>query len=241
MVNQKIPIFMYHSIEAMPKSTVMRSLHVHPLNFKLQMWLLKILGYKGLSMRELTPYLNGEKQGKVVGLTFDDGYQNNLTNVAPVLKKYGFSATCYIVSDKIGQTNNWDEKLGITQRPLMTDIQIKEWIGTGMDIGSHTQNHINLIESNPDLAKEEIEKCKINLEKKFNCKVDDFCYPFGIYNDTSAELVRKAGYQTSTTMKRGRNTIQTDMLELLRIPVNYRTLPHLFLLKLLTKYEDKRE
>ena len=69
-----IPILMYHSIEAMPKSTVMRSLHVSPKRFEIQMWLLNMLGYKGLSMRELAPYLEGQKTGKVVGITFDDGY-----------------------------------------------------------------------------------------------------------------------------------------------------------------------
>jgi hypothetical protein len=35
------------------------------------MWLLKKLGYKGLNMTELQPYLTGKKQGKVVGITFD--------------------------------------------------------------------------------------------------------------------------------------------------------------------------
>ena len=54
---------MYHSIEEMPKSTVMRSLHVPPKRFMTQMWLLNMLGYKGLSMRELIPYLEGKKIG----------------------------------------------------------------------------------------------------------------------------------------------------------------------------------
>ena len=58
MSKYNIPILMYHSIELMPKSTVMRSLHVPPRSFKLQMWILKILGYKGLSIRELKPYLD---------------------------------------------------------------------------------------------------------------------------------------------------------------------------------------
>ena len=79
MPNINIPILMYHSIESMPKSTVMRSLHVLPRQFKFQMWMLKMLGYKGLSLKKLKPYLDGDKFGKVVGITFDDGYQNNLT------------------------------------------------------------------------------------------------------------------------------------------------------------------
>jgi len=41
------------------------------------MWLLKVFGFKGLSMGELQPYLEGKKTGKVVGITFDDGFKNN--------------------------------------------------------------------------------------------------------------------------------------------------------------------
>ena len=62
MPKRPIPILMYHSIEEMPKSTVMRSLHVSPKRFEVQMWLLNMLGYKGLSMRDLVPYLEGEKK-----------------------------------------------------------------------------------------------------------------------------------------------------------------------------------
>ena len=135
MPKRPIPILMYHSIEAMPKSTVMLSLHVPPKRFRIQMWLLNILGYKGLSMRELTPYLEGEKTGKVVGITFDDGYQNNLINAAPILKKYNFSATCYLVSQRIGTSNTWDLDKGITQRRLMTQSEVQEWLNFGLDIG----------------------------------------------------------------------------------------------------------
>ena len=124
MQQKPIPILMYHSIAAMPKGTVMRSLHVPPKLFRLQMWLLKILGYKGLSMNELQPYLTGDKQGKVVGITFDDGFKNNLTYALPILKKFEFSATCYIISQNIGGINYWDLDKGIPENPLMNENEI---------------------------------------------------------------------------------------------------------------------
>jgi len=85
-MDQEIPILMYHSIQTPHDNEVMRSLHVKPASFARQMWLLSKLGYVGLSMRELQPYLEGKEQGKVVGITFDDGYLNNLTAAAPILK-----------------------------------------------------------------------------------------------------------------------------------------------------------
>ena len=154
MQQKPIPILMYHSIAAMPKGTVMRSLHVPPKLFRLQMWLLKILGYKGLSMNELQPYLTGDKQGKVVGITFDDGFKNNLTYALPILKKFEFSATCYIISQNIGGINYWDLDKGIPENPLMNENEIKQWIDGGMEIGSHTQNHTHLSECNIEIAKQ---------------------------------------------------------------------------------------
>jgi hypothetical protein len=68
MTNSRIPILMYHSIEAMPKSTVMRSLHVPPKRFYIQMLILKKLGYQALSIRKLQPYLDGIKKEKLLAL-----------------------------------------------------------------------------------------------------------------------------------------------------------------------------
>ncbi len=240
MSNIRIPILMYHSIESMPKSTIMRSLHVPPKRFKFQMWMLKILGYKGLSMRELRPYLDGDKYGKVVGITFDDGYQNILINAAPVLKKYNFSATCYVVSESIGLSNTWDLDKKITQRPLMTENEIHKWLNLGMDIGAHTKTHADLTSISTQRVQSEIYDSKIDLEGKFKVTISDFCYPFGRFNDLTSSITKNSGYLSATTMMRGRASTKSDRLQLPRIPINHRTLPHLFLAKILTKYEDRR-
>jgi hypothetical protein len=55
-----IPILMYHQIEqAPPKGAAFRSLYVSPKAFARQMALLSLLGYRGLSMSGLMPYLRG--------------------------------------------------------------------------------------------------------------------------------------------------------------------------------------
>jgi peptidoglycan/xylan/chitin deacetylase (PgdA/CDA1 family) len=240
MSNSKIPILMYHSIEMMPKSTVMRSLHVPPRRFKFQMWMLKILGYKGLSLKDLKPYLDGDMHGKVVGITFDDGYQNNLINAAPILKKYDFSATCFIVSEKIGSSNTWDLDNKITQRPLMSENEINDWLELGMDIGAHTKTHADLTRISEQMAQEEILECKEQLEAKFKVEVHDFCYPFGRFNELTCNIVKNSGYLSATSMFRGRADSQSNRFQLPRIPINHHTLPFLFLSKILTKYEDRR-
>lgn len=232
-----IPILMYHSIEKMPKSVLMRSMHVPPNRFNFQMWLLKILGYKGLSIKEIKPFLDGEKQGKVVGITFDDGYKNNLKNAAPILRKYGFSATCYIVSDCIGSFNSWDFDKGLPKLPLMDKSDIQKWLESGMDIGAHSKSHIDLTQINQKDLIKEINSCKEDLEKLFDVEVTDFCFPYGRFNEFVCKQTEIAKFITATTMNRGKAQFDSSKFMLPRIPINHHTLPHLFLTKILTNYE----
>lgn len=239
MQQKPIPILMYHSIASMPKGTKMRGLHVPLKRFTLQMRLLKMLGYRGVSMSKLKPYLDGKKIGKVVGITFDDGYQNNL-RVLPILKKFGFSATCYLVSQKIGGVNDWDTGKGIKENPLMSTQEVEKWLNAGMEIGAHTQNHIRLSQVDKEIAIKEIEQSKSDLERKFSHPVKHFCYPYGDVNQAIIDTTKSAGYETATTVKRGRSTTQDNKMTLPRIPIVHRTMPHLFLMKILSNYEDKK-
>ena len=200
----KIPILMYHQIDKPPKrGTALRSLIVAPSSFAWQMRLLRWMGYQGLSMRDLEPYLEGKKQGKVVGITFDDGYQNNLDNALPILRKHGFTATCYAVSSMIGGTNLWD-KGKVAEKPLMTLENWLTWRDAGMDIGSHTRTHADLTQSEPKAALNEIWESKHELQVALKYDVRHFCYPYGRFNESHVAMVGESGYKTATTTHRGR-------------------------------------
>lgn len=235
-----IPILMYHQIDAPPpKGTLLRGLVVRPSSFAWQMRLLRLMGYRGLSMRDLEPYLNGAKTGKVVGITFDDGFQNNLTHALPVLQRHSFTATCYGVSKLIGGTNRWDQGK-VAEKPLMTLADWRAWRDAGMDIGSHTRTHANLKELLPDEARAQIAGSKTELEQAVGCEVRHFCYPYGWYQAEHAQMAHEAGYLSATTTRRGRVHAGADPFTLPRIMVARATNPLQFYLKITTVYEDKR-
>lgn len=236
-----IPILMYHQIDVPPPSgTPLRGLIVSPSAFKRQMRILRFLGYQGLSLGDLLPYLEGKKSGKVVGLTFDDGYRNNLTNALPVLLGEGFTATCYAVSSMIGGYNDWDAEKGIARKELMDVGAWREWIHSGMEIGSHTRHHKDLTTLESNAAIDEISGAKNELEACFGVTIDHFCYPYGRYTLRDRELVNEVGYKTATTTHRGRVHPSMDRLLLPRAMVAQATQPWQFLLKTLTAYEDRR-
>ena len=236
-----IPILTYHQVApAPPKGTPYRSLVVAPEDFARQMRFLRLLGYQGLSMTDLMPYLRGEKTGKVVGITFDDGYLNNLTNALPALQRNGFSATCYIVSQLVGRTNAWDHDVGIPPSSLMDDEQLRRWVAGGQEIGAHTRHHVHLNQLDAAGCEAEIAGCKQELEAIVGSPVKHFCYPYGEYEARHADMAQAAGYLSVTTTQRSRSHAGEDLLRLPRVPIVRRTGLLAFWMKLATRYEDKK-
>ena len=239
---QQYAILTYHQIDlAPPPPAAFRSLYVAPDSFARQMRWLKRLGYRGLSMRDLMPYLRGEKVGKVVGLTFDDGYCNNLHHALPVLQDCGFTATCYVISQLLGKTNVWDLSNGVKQADLMSPEQIRAWSQAGMEIGAHTQNHCQLTSLPDEDALREISASKEELADLIGREVEHFCYPYGIYEARHTAMAKTAGYQSATPTRRGQVQPGADLFQLHRIPVVRSTYLPQFLLKLLTDYENGKD
>lgn len=236
-----IPILVYHQIApAPPRGRPFRSLYVTPAAFARQMWLLRLLGYRALSMAQLQPYLLGKLKGKVVGITFDDGYLNNLAHALPVLSRHRFSSTCYAVSGLAGKTNIWDKENGIAQTPLMNVVQMQQWVAGGQEIGSHTRNHGDLMQMDDHDCRAEIAQGKTDLERMIDAPVSHFCYPYGRYEPRHAEMACAVGFETATTTQRSRCHAGADSFELPRVPVLRSTSLALFWLKIASGYEDRR-
>ena len=238
---QPIAILTYHQIDAAPpRGAPFRSIYVTPGTFARQMAMLKLLGYMGLSMSALMPYLRGERSGKVVGITLDDGYLNNLTHALPVLARHGFSATCFAVSQLAGKTNVWDAEIGIAQTPLMSSAQLREWVAAGQEIGVHTRHHVRLPLLDETTSRVEITQCKAELQDMLGSPVNHFCYPYGEFTPLHTEIAREAGFHTTTTTQRSRVQSGEDMMLLPRVRVvNNTVLPALWQ-KVATGYEDRR-
>jgi len=70
---------------------------------------------------------------KVVMINFDDGYKSQLIYGKPILNKYGFKASFFIVCGKVATQPYW-----------MNWQDIAELKKDGMDIESHTMTHAHL-------------------------------------------------------------------------------------------------
>ncbi|MBB3227794.1 peptidoglycan/xylan/chitin deacetylase (PgdA/CDA1 family) [Luteibacter sp. Sphag1AF] len=232
---------MYHNIAPLPRGvTRYRGLYVKPRAFAHQLGLLHALGYRALSMSDAMPYLRGDEHGRVVVITLDDGYADNVDNALALLQHYGFTATCYVVSGAVGRYNEWDsERLGL-RKPLMNADQLRAWHAAGMEVGAHSRTHARLSRCSPWVMKDEVRGSKADLEDVISAPVTQFCYPYGDVNDAVVEATREAGYEGATTVQRGRAVPGSDLLRLPRVAVSYRHILPQFAMRAFTRYEDRR-
>jgi peptidoglycan/xylan/chitin deacetylase (PgdA/CDA1 family) len=242
---QRIPILMYHQIDELTRpDEPMRGLVVSPSRFAAHMRMIRRLGFIGLSMAEISDCWHRGKRipGRVVGITFDDGYENNLIHASPALRACGFSATCYVVSGLVGQTNAWDGPKGIPTKRLMDWSQLAEWQAQGMDVGSHTHTHANLKTLDSQAVLDEMANSRTLLQKKLGIDAaQHFCYPYGSYDTRALETAMELGYRTATTTVRARATTDDSPFELPRVLVSRTTNSMMLAVKLLTAYEDRRD
>lgn len=237
-----IAILSYHQTRRPPPRGVpVRTLVLPPWRFALQLRTLKALGWTGLSMRELEPYLRGERSGKVFGITLDDGYVSNFEHALPILRRLGFTATAFIVTGQIGGSNAWDHAKGVPAVPLMDVPQLRAWLDAGMDVGAHTRAHVDLTACSDAVAQDEIAGSRRDLEDALGIEVRSFSYPYGEHRAEHVEMARQAGYATATTIVSTRVRPGDDPLCLPRISVHLQdSLPRV-VAQVTTTYEDWRQ
>jgi peptidoglycan/xylan/chitin deacetylase (PgdA/CDA1 family) len=236
-----IPILMYHQVGVpAPHGTPYRGLTVPTDSFRRQMAWMRRLGYRGLAMRDLMPYLRGERRGKVFGITFDDGFRNVHRNAMPVLADMGFTATNYFVARHFGGSNFWDQAAGVPASPLMTVDEMREWAAAGNEVGSHTLDHVHLPRLDADEARRQMAGSRQELEDALGGPVTAFCYPYGEFTDALMSMAREAGYDNATLTRRALANAKDDPMGLPRVLVAGSTSMTSFLLKMLTPYEDRK-
>jgi len=236
-----IPILMYHQVAPPPPAgSAYRGLTVSPRAFARQMRWLAMLGWRGLSMQDLAPYLKGQAQGRVFGITFDDAYVNVHQHAMPILASLGFTATTYVVAGAIGQDNAWDQPEGVAPAALMTHAHLHEWIRAGHDIGAHGVDHIKLTRLDAAGRKHQVEQSRLILQNRFDQPVDSFCYPYGDHDQALRQAVSDAGYLNATTTHRGRARPDDDPMALPRVGIWRRTSVLQVWHKCATSYEDRR-
>ncbi|MEU6320384.1 polysaccharide deacetylase family protein [Streptomyces sp. NPDC047009] len=191
---------MYHSVSACTDDPYRITVSPHRLDRQLG-WL-RARGLTGVSVgRLLAAQCEGRATG-LVGLTFDDGYADFLDSAMPLLRRYGFTATVFVLPGRLGGQNDWDP-LG-PRKPLLTQDGIRAVADEGMEIGSHGLFHTNLVTADDEQLRRETADSRKLIETITGAAPDGFCYPYGHVDARAVEAVRAAGYGYACAIAPGR-------------------------------------
>jgi peptidoglycan/xylan/chitin deacetylase (PgdA/CDA1 family) len=211
----RVPILMYHYISVPPSDAdkYRIDLSVTPASLDAQFDWLSNEGYHAILFSDLAEYLRTGVPAlppKPIVITFDDGYEDNYHNALPILKKYKFPATFFIITGFVDENRtgymNWNQ---------VEDLAIE-----GMEIGSHSMDHPDLRERTRAFLNTEIAGSKALIESRIGSPVKSFCYPSGKYDARVLDVLRTSGYlAAAATDPQGMRQSTDDIYEMQRIRI----------------------
>ena len=149
-------------------------------NFREQMEYLKNNVYKTLLFDDLEKINYSNVNGKYVLITFDDGWVSNYNLVFAIMKELDLKFNIFLEVGAIDNNFdyiNWD---------MAKQMRISGLVG----FGAHTFNHTDarMIMDDEDVAKEITLPNKI-INSRIGVNVNDFCFPFGYYDNNIIEKI----------------------------------------------------
>lgn len=220
----QLPVLMYHRVDTalVARDPVTVSLTVMAPVFEAELRTLRDAGYRTLTLSELwaaraTP--TGVPERRIV-LTFDDGYEDNYTVAFPLLRRYGFVGTFFVVTSTVGTRGHF------------TASQIQEMARAGMEFESHGQHHVDFSRLPLNVARSELVRSREIIGRWSGHPVAFFAYPAGRYSAALERLLADLGYHGALTEIPGFVTPKSEPFALERVRISHDDTPQTFAHKL---------
>lgn len=174
------PILLYHHVK---DENTQDRYNISLGMFNAEMQALQSWGYTSITISKLADVIRngGELPTKPILITFDDGDIDVYENAYPIMKKYGFVGTFYIVANRVGADQ------------FVSAEQVKEMAADGWEIGCHGYAHLDMSQDHNAIQSEGYEAKKA-LEQKLGLQINSFAYPYGGWDATVGSYTAGYGY-----------------------------------------------
>lgn len=203
------PILEYHQVTDAPLDPAFEVYNVPPDVFAAQLDWLQAEGYTTITLQDFMRVVHGKGTlpAKPIVLTFDDGYADNYSTMLPILEARGMTAVVYVITNEVGKPG------------YLTVEQLKDMQRRGLEIGSHTSDHLPLTSQDDVTQRRQISQSKTFLEWSGLQTIYSLSYPNGAFNPEVEQILREENYLTAVTGEAGLNTLATNPYELYRIHI----------------------
>jgi peptidoglycan/xylan/chitin deacetylase (PgdA/CDA1 family) len=181
--------------------------------------------YRVVSLTDAVRLLNTHRTAdRLVAVTFDDGYLDNATIAAPILKSLGLPASFFVATDMIGGTRPFPHDV-VQRRPPQQHMSwdhVRWLTDNGFEVGSHTCSHADMGAVPLAEAERELRASRERLEQELRAPIRSFAFPYGhrrnMRPDTIAAAQRQ--YAICCAASGGHNMAPVDAGLLRRIVIS---------------------
>ncbi len=222
----KLLILGLHRVGTPPPTAKIRGLFISPKLLSFELSLIRKMGFRFVTLQQAME----NPSGRNAVITFDDGYADNLTNALPVLQKFDAPATVFVITGDVGRKNVvWSEAGDDLPSDLMDWDSLAALQQQGWEIGSHAHEHIHLARYHEPAQENSIRRSISEIEENLGVRPVSFAYPYGSYNETTKQIVKRLGLKYAVTIKpaeSGEKFEAMDLLELKRCSLGGRQFHH---------------
>jgi peptidoglycan/xylan/chitin deacetylase (PgdA/CDA1 family) len=219
----QIPILLYHSITN-SSSPKFEHWTATPQTFADHMQVLADGGYSTISVSDLAEIIIGntwDVPERPVVITFDDGFADFYDQALPILSRFGFRSTIYIITQYMEETSRWLDQEGSGDIPMLSWKQVAEIASQGVEIVAHSHTHPQLDTIPLAQAAQEIRLSKSIIESHLGQQIGSFAYPHGYHNANIRRLVQEAGFSSACAVKHAMSSLEDDRFTLSRIIITH--------------------
>ena len=227
-------ILIYHTISTHER-WLPAGIATPPGQFAEHMVMLRRSRLRAVPLAEMVEHCltHGRLPRGAVAVTFDDGYTDNFTAAAPVLRAMNIPATFFVATDFIGL--RWQSPLGPI--PAIRREQIVRMAAEPLfTFGSHAASHRTMTELAPDALQREMLRSAAALESLTGERIDLLAYPFGDFDERVMAAAAACGYRAAFAVHARR----AGPMSIPRIPVHTRDNPRRLGFKLSRWYRPVR-
>jgi len=193
--------------------------------------------FRSIQSRDMVDYLTSSGTGgpDLVGpmvLSFDDGFENQIANVAPILDTLGLKGVFFAVGralERGGDSVGFPPSLrGDTRAALpcryATRRDLRDLVQRGHEVGCHSYDHVRMTTLNDGQLASDVSRSRLMVEQAIRDRAYSFCYPYGLpgtYDARVASVVKSHGFICAFTSVEGMNcpSTDTDLFALKRMPI----------------------
>ncbi len=172
-------------------------------NFRAQLTAFGEMGFSFVDLDSGLKLCRGEGfTNPLMTVTFDDGDLTVYKNALPILQDLGIRGFLYLIADYVNGGKAYHSK---NLLPAMTWDHVRDWMGMGHGVGSHTLTHAPLRFCSDSRLLEECALSRQMLQNSLQVSISHLSYPFGEHSRRTHRLIKAARlYESAATIDRGR-------------------------------------